>query len=277
MVESMRPRALRRAGAVLVLALIVLTTGTVRSTLAQDADSSTDDAQAAAAGDSSRAGAPPSPAPTVSPAFGQGQADRQAFEGWFAAQTGDYLAGASYWTANRSHRPPPSCGSAPFPVDSAWTAGCLEASRRLQPTDLMRQSSPDYRRGWNSIVVTVPPPSQVPTVSPPPGQPDSSALVTSDQTPAAPAEPDNVIAAPPAASPTPTSGIAVGVMALVGLIVILSIAIYFIPTLIAVTRHKRNAGAIFALNLFLGWTLLGWVGALVWALLADAHLVRTVD
>ena len=29
---------------------------------------------------------------------------------------------------------------------------------------------------------------------------------------------------------------------------------------------KRNAGAIFALNLLLGWTLVGWVVSLVWAL-----------
>jgi hypothetical protein len=32
---------------------------------------------------------------------------------------------------------------------------------------------------------------------------------------------------------------------------------------------KHNAGAIFALNLLLGWTLVGWVVALVWALAVD--------
>ena len=46
--------------------------------------------------------------------------------------------------------------------------------------------------------------------------------------------------------------------------------IYFIPTIIAVNRKKTNAGAIFALNLFLGWALVGWVVALVWALSVDA-------
>jgi hypothetical protein len=29
---------------------------------------------------------------------------------------------------------------------------------------------------------------------------------------------------------------------------------------------RANTGAIFALNLFLGWSLIGWVIALVWAL-----------
>jgi hypothetical protein len=44
--------------------------------------------------------------------------------------------------------------------------------------------------------------------------------------------------------------------------------IYFLPTYFG--RNKRNVGAIFALNLFLGWTLIGWVLALVWAVSHDA-------
>lgn len=41
---------------------------------------------------------------------------------------------------------------------------------------------------------------------------------------------------------------------------------YFLPTIIAKGRKRPNTGAIFALNLFVGWTLIGWVIALVWAL-----------
>lgn len=41
---------------------------------------------------------------------------------------------------------------------------------------------------------------------------------------------------------------------------------YFIPTVVAGVRKHHNAVAIGALNFFLGWTVLGWVGALVWAL-----------
>lgn len=36
---------------------------------------------------------------------------------------------------------------------------------------------------------------------------------------------------------------------------------YFLPTIIALKRH-RQAGAVLVLNLFLGWTLIGWVIAL---------------
>ena len=41
---------------------------------------------------------------------------------------------------------------------------------------------------------------------------------------------------------------------------------YFLPTFVAARRDHRNAGAIAALNFFLGWTFIGWVIALVWAL-----------
>ncbi|MBU3606743.1 superinfection immunity protein [Polynucleobacter sp. MWH-Creno-3A4] len=41
---------------------------------------------------------------------------------------------------------------------------------------------------------------------------------------------------------------------------------YFLPFAIAFNKKRANTGAIFALNLFLGWSLIGWVLALVWAL-----------
>lgn len=52
---------------------------------------------------------------------------------------------------------------------------------------------------------------------------------------------------------------------LIGSLVFL--ALYFLPTIIAYHRRHRNLLAILILNIFLGWTLLGWVGALVWACL----------
>jgi len=45
--------------------------------------------------------------------------------------------------------------------------------------------------------------------------------------------------------------------------------LYFIPSIIAYQRHKANRGAIVAMNLLLGWTLIGWVIALIWALRVD--------
>ena len=41
--------------------------------------------------------------------------------------------------------------------------------------------------------------------------------------------------------------------------------IYFLPWVIARGRKHHNSDAILVLNLFLGWTVLGWVIALVWA------------
>jgi hypothetical protein len=43
------------------------------------------------------------------------------------------------------------------------------------------------------------------------------------------------------------------------------IVVYFVPTVIALYRHHSQRVAIAVLNVCLGWTLLGWVGALVWA------------
>jgi len=40
---------------------------------------------------------------------------------------------------------------------------------------------------------------------------------------------------------------------------------YFLPGIIAASRNHHQSGAIFVLNLLLGWTVLGWIGALVWA------------
>jgi len=49
--------------------------------------------------------------------------------------------------------------------------------------------------------------------------------------------------------------------------VVLIFAFYFLPTLIAFLRQHKNKLAIFLLNLFLGWTVLGWVGSLVWSVM----------
>jgi T4 superinfection immunity protein len=50
------------------------------------------------------------------------------------------------------------------------------------------------------------------------------------------------------------------------LIILVSLVLYFLPTIIARSANHRQLTAIFALNLLLGWTILGWVAALVWAL-----------
>jgi len=50
-------------------------------------------------------------------------------------------------------------------------------------------------------------------------------------------------------------------------IILIVAALYFLPTIIG-WNHK-NSAAILALNLFLGWTFLGWVAALVWSLTSN--------
>jgi len=45
--------------------------------------------------------------------------------------------------------------------------------------------------------------------------------------------------------------------------------IYFLPSVVAAARNHRQNAPILALNFFLGWTLIGWVGALVWALVEE--------
>lgn len=60
-----------------------------------------------------------------------------------------------------------------------------------------------------------------------------------------------------------------GLMAMSGLALTMLVILHFLPSVIAFFRGKHNAVAIFALNLFLGWTIIGWVGALIWALVKD--------
>jgi len=48
------------------------------------------------------------------------------------------------------------------------------------------------------------------------------------------------------------------------ILVLVEIFFYFIPAFIG--WNKENSSGILAVNLILGWTLLGWVAALVWAI-----------
>ncbi len=54
-----------------------------------------------------------------------------------------------------------------------------------------------------------------------------------------------------------------------GLILIaLILAVYALPTVIALNRGHQSAGGIIVVNLLLGWTFVGWVAALAWSLSA---------
>lgn len=42
--------------------------------------------------------------------------------------------------------------------------------------------------------------------------------------------------------------------------------LYFLPTIVANQKKHRNKDAILLVNALLGWSLLGWVVALIWAI-----------
>ena len=48
-------------------------------------------------------------------------------------------------------------------------------------------------------------------------------------------------------------------------ILVLSLLLYLCPALVASWRRHHQSAAIWVLTLLLGWTVLGWVGSLAWA------------
>ncbi|HEX4545252.1 MAG TPA: superinfection immunity protein [Candidatus Acidoferrum sp.] len=49
-----------------------------------------------------------------------------------------------------------------------------------------------------------------------------------------------------------------------------SILLYFLPAIIG--RHKPDAMGIFIVNLLFGWTVIGWIMALIWACAAERYV-----
>lgn len=46
---------------------------------------------------------------------------------------------------------------------------------------------------------------------------------------------------------------------------LISAGLYFLPTIIAAARSKTNLVGILLVNFLLGWSVIGWIVALVWA------------
>ena len=55
------------------------------------------------------------------------------------------------------------------------------------------------------------------------------------------------------------------------------VAIYFIPFLIALGRGIKNKVSVFFLNLFLGWTVVGFLVLLFYASLTDVKTNQSVS
>ena len=49
-------------------------------------------------------------------------------------------------------------------------------------------------------------------------------------------------------------------------IVLIALAVYMLPSVIALARGHRNKGAVVAYNILGSWTIFGWFVALVWAI-----------
>jgi len=50
-----------------------------------------------------------------------------------------------------------------------------------------------------------------------------------------------------------------------GMLAIGAVSLYFLPSIVATARHAPHWLTVFLLNLILGWSFIGWVGAMVMA------------
>jgi hypothetical protein len=52
---------------------------------------------------------------------------------------------------------------------------------------------------------------------------------------------------------------------------LIGLALYLLPTIIAVARRSTSLVGIILVNILLGWTFIGWIAALVWSLAGQAQ------
>jgi len=49
---------------------------------------------------------------------------------------------------------------------------------------------------------------------------------------------------------------------------------YFLASIIAAAKEKKKSRAIFFVDLLFGWTVIGWIVAIMWALIKDVSVSR---
>ena len=54
-----------------------------------------------------------------------------------------------------------------------------------------------------------------------------------------------------------------------GTVILLLLGIHFLPTFVAFVREHRHAVLILVLNVFFGWTIIGWLVLLIWAAVGE--------
>ncbi|WP_443747222.1 superinfection immunity protein [Asticcacaulis solisilvae] len=52
------------------------------------------------------------------------------------------------------------------------------------------------------------------------------------------------------------------------------LAMYFVPSIVALARRHRSTGLVIVLNLLLGWSGIGWIGTLIWAIVGQTKSAR---
>ena len=52
-------------------------------------------------------------------------------------------------------------------------------------------------------------------------------------------------------------------------VILLVLGIHFLPTFVAFVREQRHAVLILVLNIFFGWTIIGWLVLLIWAAVGE--------
>lgn len=60
-------------------------------------------------------------------------------------------------------------------------------------------------------------------------------------------------------------------------ILVLLLVGHFLPSVIALARGHHNGFAIFLTNLLLGWTVIGWVVALIWSTTSIQRRVEIIN
>ena len=70
-----------------------------------------------------------------------------------------------------------------------------------------------------------------------------------------------------------TMGDVVGGATIVGMVCLYFLGT-FLPVIVAYNRNHRNTLPILVLSIFLGWTCLGWIAAMIWAVTDNVRETR---
>jgi uncharacterized membrane protein len=57
-------------------------------------------------------------------------------------------------------------------------------------------------------------------------------------------------------------------------ILVIAMVVYFLPSIVAYKDKRAAWVGIAILNVLLGWTILGWIAALIWAVTGESEKER---